>query len=118
MIDGQPRSINLWAIDDTKFIGEFQLRPELTEEIMTTIGSIGYSVRVTEQGKGYGKLILEKGLDYARHLKLEKVILLIEESNTTSRSLCESFNGKYFDTIMIKSNNNCVSKMYRYCIIL
>lgn len=118
LIDGQPRSINLWAIDDTKFIGEFQLRPELTEEIMTTIGSIGYSVRVTEQGKGYGKLILEKGLDYARRLKLEKVILLIEESNTTSRNLCESFNGKYFDTIIIKSNNNCVSKMCRYWINL
>ena len=117
-IDGQPQSIKLWAIDDTKFIGEFQLRTELTEEIMTTIGSIGYSVRVTEQGKGYGKLILEQGLDYARSLKLERVILLIDESNATSRHLCESFNGKYFDTIMIKSENDSVSNMCRYWINL
>jgi|LGVF01.2.fsa_nt_gb predicted acetyltransferase len=118
LIDGQSQSIKLWAIDDNKFIGEFQLRTELTEKIMTTIGSIGYSVRVTEQGKGYGKHILEKGLDYARSLKLKRVILLIDESNATSIHLCESFNGEYFDTIMIKSENNSVSKMCRYWINL
>ncbi len=50
-IQGQPISFHFWAVDDEKFIGEFQLRTELTPEVMSGIGSIGYSVRVSEQGK-------------------------------------------------------------------
>lgn len=100
LIEGQPKSICLWAVDGHKFIGEFQLRTELTDEIMTTIGSIGYSVRVTEQGKGYGDQILMQGLTYAKSIGIEKVILLINESNIKSRKLCEKHGGKYLDTII------------------
>jgi len=60
---GQPRSIHYWAVDGERFIGEFQLRPELTEGVMQGMGSVGYSVRVTEQGKGYGQEILRQGMD-------------------------------------------------------
>jgi len=52
LVPGYPKSFHYWAVDDDKFIGEFQLRPDLTDEIMTGMGSIGYSVRVSEQGKG------------------------------------------------------------------
>jgi predicted acetyltransferase len=47
---------------------------------MNGIGSIGYSVRVSKQGKGYGTEILKQGLDIARKHDLKKVLLTI---NTT-----------------------------------
>lgn len=40
LLPGKPRSIHYWAVDDGKFIGEFQLRPEMTEDVMNGIGSI------------------------------------------------------------------------------
>ena len=33
-IQGQPISFHFWAVDDKKFIGEFQLRTKLTPEVM------------------------------------------------------------------------------------
>ena len=48
LIEGQSISIHYWAVDDGKFIGEFQLRTEFTEKVMLDIGSIGYAVRVSE----------------------------------------------------------------------
>jgi predicted acetyltransferase len=118
LIEEQPKSICLWAVDHTKFIGEFQLRPELNERIKNTIGSIGYSVRITEQGKGYGKLILGEGLKYARKIGMKKLILLIDESNKPSRKLCESFGGVYYDTILVELDNGSLGKVCRYWIYL
>ena len=51
LVEGQPVSFHYWAIDNGKFIGEFQLRTEFPEKVMLDIGSIGYAVRVSEQGK-------------------------------------------------------------------
>lgn len=45
---------------------ELQLRTELTQEVMTGIGSIGYAVRVSEQGKGYGTELLKQGFHIAK----------------------------------------------------
>ena len=42
---------------------------------MTQIGSIGYAVRVSEQGKGYGSEILRLGLRLAKEHGMEKVRL-------------------------------------------
>lgn len=118
LIKGHSASIHLWAVHDSKFIGEFQLRTELTDEVMNSIGSIGYSVRCSEQGKGYGKQILGKGLEFARSQNLEKVILLIEASNIVSRNLCESFGGEYFDTILLDSDIEGENRVVRYWIHL
>jgi len=48
LIEGQPASFHYWAVDDGRFIGEFQLRTEFPEKVMLDIGSIGYAVRVSE----------------------------------------------------------------------
>ena len=60
---GYARSVHFQAYDDGNFIGEFQLRLELADDIMLGMGSMGYSVRVTEWDKGYKKEILKQGLD-------------------------------------------------------
>lgn len=48
------RPSNPENMDDGKFVGEFQLRTEFPEKVMLDIGSIGYAVKVSEWGKGYG----------------------------------------------------------------
>ncbi len=63
---GQPTGFHYWAVDGPQFIEEFQLRTALTEEIVTGIGSVGYAVRVSLQGMGYGTEILRQGLETAK----------------------------------------------------
>ena len=99
LIAGQSISIHYWAIDNDRFIGEFQLRTRFTEKVLTDIGSIGYAVRVSEWGKGYGTEILRQGLVLAREHGMEKVLLTINEMNTASIHVCEKLGGKLWDTI-------------------
>lgn len=96
-----PKCFHYWAVDGNKFIGEFQIRPELDDDLMLEIGSVGYSVRVSEWGKGYGKRILELGLEKARQLNLEKVLLTINEDNPASCHICEVCGGQLMDRELI-----------------
>ena len=48
LVEGQPGSFHYWAVDDGRFIGEFQLRTEFPPKVMLDIGSVGYAVRVSE----------------------------------------------------------------------
>lgn len=53
LIEGQPISFHYWAVDDGKFIGEFQLRTEFPEKVMLDIGSIGYAVSISDLQMSY-----------------------------------------------------------------
>lgn len=114
MIAGQPVGFHYWAVNEDKFIGEFQLRTELTEQVMTGIGSIGYAVRVSEWGKGYGTEILKQGLQIAKEHGMEKVMLNINENNLASIHVCDKLGGKLHDTI--EANNSAEGRhlMRRY----
>lgn len=104
LIEGQPVSFHYWAMDDEKFIGEFQLRTEFSEKVLNDIGSIGYAVRVSERRKGYGTEILRLGLKIAKENGMEKVLLNINENNVASIRLCEKFGGVFEDNIKTEEN--------------
>ena len=99
LIEGQPVSFHYWAVDGNRFIGEFQLRTEFPEKVLTDIGSVGYAVRVSEQGKGYGTAILKQGLAIAKEHGMDKVLLTINEENAVSAHICEKLGGKLADKI-------------------
>ena len=104
LIEGQPVSFHYWAIDEGKFIGEFQLRTDFSEKVLNDIGNIGYAVRVSEWKKGYGSEILRLGLEIAREKGMEKVLLNINENNHASIRLCEKFGGVLEDRIKTEGN--------------
>ena len=118
IIEGQPVSFHYWAVDGHRFIGEFQLRTEFPERVMTEIGSIGYAVRVSEQGKGYGTEILRQGLDIAREKGMDRVLLTINEENTASIRLCEKLGGVLWDTVEAYNSAEGHHLLRRYWITL
>ena len=117
-IEGQPRSFHYWAIDDGKFIGEFQLRTEFTEKVMLDIGSIGYAVRVSEWGKGYGTAILRRGLEIAKEHGMEKVLFTINDKNAVSIHVCEKMGGKLENIIDAENEAEGKHMLRRYWITL
>ena len=118
LIPDCPKGFHYWAVDGDRFIGEFQLRTELTDEVMAGIGSIGYSVRVIEQGKGYGKEILRQGLDIARSHALNKVLLNINDTNLVSIHVCEVLGGVLMDNLMVNTEEEGEHLIRRYWIYL
>lgn len=118
LVEGQPVSFHYWAIDNGKFIGEFQLRTEFSEKVMMEIGSIGYAVRVSEQGKGYGTEIIRLGLELAKQHGLEKVLLTINDKNKASIHICEKLGGELQDTIEAYNDAEGYHLLRRYWIAL
>ncbi len=118
LIEGQSPSLHFWAVDGEQFIGEFQLRTEFTEKVLTDIGSIGYGVRVSQWGKGYGTEILRLGLAIAKGLGMEKVLFTINEKNTRSIHVCEKLGGKLEDTIDAYNEAEGQHRLRRYWIRL
>jgi len=118
LVEGRPVSFHYWAINNGKFIGEFQLRTEFPELVMLDIGSIGYAVRPSEQGKGYGTEILRLGLELARQHGMEKVLLTINDENKASIKVCEKMGGIWKDTIDAYNDAEGQHLLRRYWIIL
>lgn len=114
----KPISFHFWAVDGEKFIGEFQLRTELTQEVMTGIGSIGYAVRVSEQGKGYGTEILKQGFHIAKEHGMDKVLININDENLVSAHICEKLGGELMDKIQSYNDAEGHHIMRRYWIYL
>jgi predicted acetyltransferase len=119
LIPDQPRGFHYWAADGNEFIGEFQLRTELTERVMTDMGSVGYAVRVSRQGRGYGTELLRRGLALAREKHgLNRVLLCINEENAVSIHVCEKLGGVLMDTIPAENSAEGPHLRRRYWIDL
>lgn len=119
LIAGQPRSFHYWAVDGDAFIGEFQLRTESTPQVLCGIGHIGYAVRVSRQGRGYGMEILRHGLRLAKEAHgMQRVLLNINEQNAASIHLCEKCGGQLMDTIDAYNQAEGQHRMRRYWINL
>ena len=86
---------------DGRIVGFLCLRHKLEydDDDPEFCSHIGYSVRPSEQGKGYGKEQLRLGLEKARALGLSKVRLICRAENTASGKTILANGGVYVDTI-------------------
>lgn len=65
-------------------LGVAKLRHMLTPALEDTGGHIGYNIRPSERGKGYGARILALTLERARELGLSRVLLTCDADNLRS----------------------------------
>lgn len=77
----------------TTLLGVSKLRHTLTTTLEDIGGHIGYSIRPSERGKGYGSLILALTLEYARALGLSRVLLTCDTSNVRSARVIQRNGG-------------------------
>ncbi|MDR0461675.1 MAG: GNAT family N-acetyltransferase [Nitrososphaerota archaeon] len=97
-----------WVVSDTFFavnkldnriIGIIDIRHNLNNDALKKyFGHIGYAVRPSERKKGYATKILKMGLEYAKTLHIEKVMLSCYTDNTASIKTIERCNGKLTET--------------------
>ncbi|MCL2839437.1 MAG: GNAT family N-acetyltransferase [Defluviitaleaceae bacterium] len=69
---------------DNKIIGSIQLRHHLTDELLKDGGNIGYGIRPSERGKGYGTQQVALVLAQAKGIGLSKVMISCNKINRAS----------------------------------
>ena len=78
-----------------------RLRSHLTPQLAIEGGHIGYDVRPSARGQGFGTTILREVLPYARRLGLERVLLTAYADNLASQKIIERNGG-----IFMKETNS------------
>jgi len=80
-----------WLVDEEaqRFIGEITIRHHLNEALERIGGHIGYGVRVSEQSKGMGTLMLKLALEKAAQMGLSEVLITCDEGNIASYRVME-----------------------------
>jgi len=85
---------------DNKIIGIIDIRHSLGDDTYLNEygGHIGYSVRPSERKKGYATEMLKMGLEYAKSLNIEKVMIGCYSDNQQSIKTIEKCGGVLSDT--------------------
>lgn len=90
---GHVPQTDYWLVDKDEFIGRVSVRHALTESLKRIGGHIGYEIRPSARGKGYGTAILKLALPRARDLGLQRVLVTCDETNIASRKIIEKNGG-------------------------
>lgn len=91
-----------WLVDDGEYIGQASYRdfapgdPGLRE-----VGHVGYDVRPSRQGMGYGTAILGAMLVEMRARRVPYVYVNCDEDNERSRRVIERWGGAFEEAIFV-----------------
>ncbi len=91
--EGYVPQSEFWLVENAEYIGHVGIRHELNEHLKAIGGHIGYSIRPSKRGKGYGNKILELALPKAKELGIDRVLLTCDATNIPSRKLIEKNGG-------------------------
>lgn len=87
-----------WLSEKNYFIGNVRIRTELTDDYLYTGGHIGYSVRESARGKGYGHYIFQKTIEWLRdNSDLDEIIITVEGFNAPSIAIIEKGGSEFLD---------------------
>ena len=85
-----------WLVDGGRFIGQTNVRHQLNDHLLQIGGHIGYDIRPSKRGNGYGNKILELALQKAKELGIERALITSDIRNLASRKIIEK-NGGVFE---------------------
>lgn len=103
-----------WLVQGNQYRGRVTIRHKLTHRLKKAGGHIGYEIRPSQRGKGYGKTMLRLALSKARSLGLQKVLLTCDKGNHASQKIILANGG-----VKEKSRRSLLgaAQKYRYWIM-
>jgi len=89
-----PSSLFFLKNESERVLGAIHIRHKLNDSLKQIGGHIGFGVRPTERGKGYASEMLRLGLEKAKVLGLQEVLLTCDDDNRPSFRTIELNGGK------------------------
>lgn len=96
--EGYVPSTELWLVDGDEYIGSISIRHRPTEYLEKLGGHIGYDIRPSMRGRGYGSKILELALPKAKELGTARILVTCDATNAASRKIIEKNGGVFSKT--------------------
>jgi predicted acetyltransferase len=96
--DGRVPMTTYWLYSGQKPVALCKLRHRLTDSLRRVGGHIGYCVRPSERGKGFGNAVLALVLVAAGEKGLHEILITCNQGNVPSRRVVER-NGGILDRI-------------------
>ena len=78
---------------DGCLVGMISIRLALNDFLRKEGGHIGYCIRPSERGKGYGTQMLREALKFCRPIGLNRLLLVCDKSNLASAKVIQSCGG-------------------------
>ncbi|TDP91078.1 GNAT family N-acetyltransferase [Labedaea rhizosphaerae] len=85
-----------WWCEGSTYLGRIALRHELTEQLRTVGGHIGYDVRPSARRQGHATAMLAAVLPHARERGIDELLLTCDPDNVGSQRVIEA-NGGVFE---------------------
>jgi predicted acetyltransferase len=101
-----------WLSAGRRLLGRATLRHHLTPGLEHEGGHIGYEVRPSERGKGYGTLLLKLTLEKAREMGLRRVMLTCDTDNAASARIIEKNGGRLEGQAISKRSGKPISRYW------
>lgn len=99
-----------FLLGEGKLIGRVDLRHRLNPALEIVGGHIGYDIRPSERGRGFGTLILRLALEKAREIGLEKVLLTCDADNVASAKIIERNGGRLAERLIDEKTGKLISQ--------
>ena len=101
-----------FMMDEDKIIGCISIRHNLNTDFLRRFGGhIGYNVRPSERGKGYGTEMLYLALFKCEELGLSDVMITCKKDNIASAKVIEANGGKLHEEVYIPEEDD-IFKIY------
>ena len=91
-----------WLVDGHTYLGRVQVRSELTDALRRFGGHVGYSIRPSARGRGYGTIALRLALTRCRARGLAQILVTCDETNAASRRVIEANGGVLEDIVVLQ----------------
>ena len=115
-VTANPHGVNstlFFFMEDEEILGAIQVRHHIDHPRLSLEGEghghIGYGLRPSARGKWLANVMLSLGLEEARKLGIEKVVVSADETNPASWKTIEHCGGVLYDT---KEENGKILKIY------
>jgi predicted acetyltransferase len=110
--EGYVPESSYWLVsDEGEMLGQVNIRHRLTPALEDFGGHVGYHVRPSQRGKGYGAKMLALALDQARRLGLRRVLITCDPENMASVRVIEK-NGGVLASQSVAHNGRLTSRYW------
>lgn len=94
----------LWLVAGQDFIGRIHIRHHLSPSLELQGGHVGYAIRASARGKGYGGLILQLAIPEIKKLGISNALITCDDTNAASARIIEKTGGKLQDTVTVQGH--------------
>lgn len=107
-----PMSVFWLVNDESRILGELRFRHYLNESLEQEGGHIGYHIRPSERGKGYGTAILRLMLARLREQNFPRVLVTCDTDNLASARIIERNGGIFHSHGISAWTGNPISRYW------